>query len=108
MASDPKFVDFVVDQISPAGEILAKKMFGEYGLYCNGKFFGLICDDKFFVKPTQAGRDFIGTPVEAPPYEGAKNSFLIEDRIDNSDWLSELVRLTAAELPEPKPKKKKK
>ena len=83
-------------------------MFGEYGLYCNGKFFGMICDDKFFVKPTASGKAYIGTPTEAPPYPGAKNCFLIEEQLDNSEWLCELVRLTAAELPEPKPKKKKK
>ena len=46
--------------------------------------------------------------VEAPPYPGAKLSFLIGDRIEDGEWLSELVRITVRELPEPKPKKKKK
>ena len=32
MASDQAFVDFVVAQIGNAGDITAKKMFGEYGL----------------------------------------------------------------------------
>jgi TfoX/Sxy family transcriptional regulator of competence genes len=67
----------------------------------------LICDNKLFIKPTEAGRAFIGEVVEAPAYPGAKNSFLIEDQLEDSDWLSELVRLTVEELPEPKPKKKK-
>jgi len=44
---------------------------------------------------------------EAPPYTGAKNSFLIGDKIDDREWLSELVRITVLELPEPKPKKRK-
>ena len=44
MASDQKFVDFVIDQISNAGDITAKKMFGEYGIYADGKLFGLICE----------------------------------------------------------------
>ena len=108
MASNPDFVKYVEEQIADAGEILSKKMFGEYGLYCNGKFFGLICDDKFFVKPTEPGREYIGQPVEAPPYEGAKNSFLIEEQLDNREWVAELVRITTAALPKPKPKKKKK
>ena len=108
MASDSYFVEYVVEQISPAGDIICKKMFGEYGLYCDGKFFGMICDDKFFVKPTATGKTYIGTPTEAPPYPGAKNCFLIEEQLEDSAWLSELVRLTAAALPEPKPKKKKK
>lgn len=104
MASDQKFVDFVVEQIQNAGEITAKKMFGEYGVYSDGKLFGLICDNKLFIKPTTAGRAFIGEVVEAPPYPGAKNSFLIEDKIEDREWLSELVRISVKELPVPKKK----
>jgi hypothetical protein len=35
-------------------------------------------------------------------------SFLVEDKIEDHVWLSTLVKLTVNELPEPKPKKKKK
>ncbi len=108
MASNQDYVDFVVGQIKNAGQITAKKMFGEYGVYSNEKIFGLICDNKLFVKPTEAGRVFIGNVVEAPPYPGAKPSFLIEDKVEDRDWISQLVKITVAELPEPKPKKKKK
>ena len=107
MATDKAFVDFVLDQIENAGEITAKKMFGEYGVFSNGKIFALICDNKLFIKPTESGRTFIQDVVEAPPYKGAKPSFLIEDKIEDRDWLSELVRISLKELPEPKPKKKK-
>lgn len=108
MASDQKFVDYIVEQIEYAGKITAKKMFGEYGIYADEKIFGLICDNKLFIKPTNAGREFIGDVTEAPPYPGAKPSFLIEDKIEDSKWLSELVRVSVNELPLPKPKKKKK
>lgn len=108
MASDQKFVDFVTDQIKGTGEIVAKKMFGEYGLYSDGKIVGLICDNKLFIKPTKSGEKFIGKVVQSPPYPGAKPSFLIEDKIEDSAWLSELVRISVKELPEPKLKPKKK
>ena len=45
MASNPSFVQYIADQCSGAGEIITKKMFGDYGIYCDGKIFGLICDD---------------------------------------------------------------
>ena len=106
MASDQKFVDFITDQIKRAGEITAKKMFGEYGIYSDGILFGLICDNKLFIKPAKSGREFIGEVVESPPYPGAKPSFLIEDKIEDSEWLSKLVRISIKELPEPKKKKK--
>ena len=107
MATEINFLDFVLEQIKNSGEITSKKIFGEYGIYSDEKLFGLICDNKLFIKPTNSGRKFIGNVVEAPPYEGAKPSFLIDDKIEDSEWLSELVRISLKELPAPKPKKKK-
>lgn len=107
MASDKSFVEFVADQIEHAGVITYRAMFGEYGIYADGKIFGLICDNKLFIKPTETGRMFIHDVVEAPPYPGAKPGFLIEEKLEDRDWLSELVRITIKELPEPKPKKRK-
>ena len=108
MASDLEFVKFAVDQVKGAGEISYRMMFGEYAVYCEGKIVALICDNQFFVKPTEAGRSFIGDVVEAPPYPGAKPSFLIGEQIEDTDWVSNLIRLTEQELPKPKPKKKRK
>jgi len=107
MGSNLSFVEFVADQMVGAGDITFRMMFGEYGFYCDGKIVALVCDDQLFVKPTEAGRKFIKDPVESPPYPGAKNYFLIEEQIENRDWVSMLIKVTAEELPEPKPKKKK-
>jgi TfoX/Sxy family transcriptional regulator of competence genes len=107
VASDLSFVQYVIDQLDDDCGASYRKMFGEFGLYSDAKLFGLICDNRLFIKPTEGGRAFIGTPTEAPPYPGAKPSFVIEDRIDDGAWLSELVRITARERPLPKPKKKK-
>jgi len=108
MASTQDFIDFIMTQADDAGHITSRKMFGEYALYCNGKVVALVCDDQLFVKPTKTGREFIENVVEAPPYPGAKLYFLIEDKCENREWLSHLIKITANELPEPKPKTKKK
>ena len=108
MASDLSFVEYVVDQLAEDCAVTYKKMFGEFGLFSDAKMFGMICDNRLFVKPTEGGRAFIGDVVEAPPYPGAKPIFLIEDQIEDAEWLSELVRITTSELPVPKPKKRKK
>ena len=98
-------VDFVLEQMADAGEVSARKMFGEYGIYCRGKIVALFCDDQLFVKPTAAGKAFIGKVKEGAPYPGAKPWLLIAgDRCEDGEWLSELVRLTERELPAPKPK----
>ena len=105
MASDRKTVAFIVDQIAAAGDVSAKSMFGEYGLYCDGRMVAMICDDRLFVKPTPAGRAVAGDVEEAPPYPGAKPCLVIDaDRWDEGDWLADLIRVSAAALPLPKPR----
>jgi TfoX/Sxy family transcriptional regulator of competence genes len=107
MASEKEFVEFVTEHIVDAGNIRAKAMFGEYVIYSDEKLFALICENQLFIKPTAAGRSFLKNVIESPPYPGAKPCFLIEENFDDQAWLSELVRITVKELPEPKPKKKK-
>lgn len=108
MANDPDFIQYVCDQIDDAGEVSYRHMFGGTTLYSNGKVVALICDNQLFVKPTEAGRRFIGEVTEAPAYEGSKNFFLVGDEIDDAEWLSELVRRTERALPGPKARSKKK
>lgn len=106
MASNSDFVQYIVDQCGGAGEIMVKKMFGDYGIYCNGKIFGLICDDCFYLKPTEEVRPLLRIVDMRPPYDGAKDYFYIAD-VDDRDYLSEIVRETYKVLPEPKTKKKR-
>ena len=104
MASNANFVQYIADQCAGAGEIAVKKMFGDYGIYCDGKIFGLICDNRFYLKPTEAARALLRLEELRPPYEGAKDYFYIAD-VDDRDYLSELVRVTCRALPEPKKRK---
>ena len=108
MAQGLEFVEYITDQVDNSCNLTHRMMFGGCTLYLDGKVVALICDDQLFVKPTRAGRAFIGNVVEAPAYPGAKSSFLIEDQVEDGDWLTKLLTVTAAELPTPRPKKKKK
>lgn len=108
MATKKNIVEYILEQISDAGVISARKMFGEYAIYCDGKVVALVCDDQLFVKPTKAGKKFIGHVFEAPPYPGAKPYYLISgEQWDDADWLVELIKVSTTELPLPKAKKKK-
>ena len=106
MSSNADFVQYIADQCSGAGEIITKKMFGDYGIYCDGKIFGLICDDRFYLKPTDAVRPMLREVVLRPPYDGAKDYFYITD-VDDRDYLSGLVKETCKALPELRSKKRK-
>jgi TfoX/Sxy family transcriptional regulator of competence genes len=99
-------VNYLVEQMADAGSVSARKMFGEYGVYCDGPMVALICNDQLFVKPSAAGRQHIGDVVEVPPYKGAKPCFLIPaEHWDDREWLSQLIRATASELPPPAQKR---
>lgn len=105
MASSEEFVTYVAEQLADAGTIIYKKMFGEYGIYCDGTFFACVCDNQFFVKITDEGQKILQNPETAPPYEGAKPSFLITE-LDDKELLCKLAITTCESLSKSKPKKR--
>lgn len=108
MASNKNTVDYILEQISGAGVVSARKMFGEYAIYCDQKVIALVCDDQLFIKPTEAGKKFLKDYTEGFPYPGAKPYYLISGVLwEDSDWLTELAHITAIDLPAPKAKAKK-
>ena len=76
MASSPEFMQSVAARLEDAGTITYRKMFGEYCVYCDGKPFGCVCDDRLFVKITEPGGHILdpfagsGTTVLAAVQEG--------------------------------------
>ena len=110
MSTAQSTIDYLHDQLVSVSGVSARKMFGEYAIYVGTKVVALVCDDILFVKITDAGKECVGAKYkEGFAYKGAKASMQIpEDLIEDRGWLSELIEITAKELPEPKPKKKKK
>ncbi|MDO4269962.1 MAG: TfoX/Sxy family protein [Eubacteriales bacterium] len=105
MASRLEFVEFVCEQLSEAGAVTYKRMFGEFGLYCGGKFFATVEDDMLCLKITEPGRALLPGVEIVEPHEGA-HYFYIEN-LDDRAFLAKLVRATCDALPAPRPKKKK-
>ena len=98
MASHLDYVEFVMEQMAGAGTITYKRMFGEYGLYCDGKYFAAVCDGRLLIKITPAGAAlWPGCPRDIP-YEGGGEMFLPD--VDDRERLAELVRVTCAALPD--------
>lgn len=109
MATRKETMDFILDQLTMLENVSARKMFGEYALYCDGKVVALVCDDILYVKITEAGREMLGDNYqEGYAYPGAKVSMLVEgDLIEDRQWFSRLISVTADSLPVPKIKKRK-
>lgn len=83
MASSPDVVEYICFQLRHAGDISFKKMFGEYGLYCDRKYFGLVCDNQLFVKITEPGLKLLPQQEQGSPYPGARPHFLMTELDDD-------------------------
>ena len=105
MSTNREYVEFICDQAKSARNIRFQAMFGEFAIYCDEKVVALVCDNQLFLKPNPETRALLATVTEAPPYPGAKPSFLISDLVDDRALLAKLFRLTADALPAPRPKK---
>ena len=103
MASTKEYLDFILEQLSGLDEINCRAMMGEYVLYCRGRVFGGIYDDRLLVKPVPAAVKMMPDARMELPYDGAKEMILVDD-VDNREFLCELVESMWEELPERKKK----
>jgi DNA transformation protein len=82
MSTSEETVVYILDQLSAVGVVRARKMFGDYALYCDEKVVGLVCDDQLFIKYTDAGRKFAeGRYTPGFAYKGARESMNVTDGI---------------------------
>jgi TfoX/Sxy family transcriptional regulator of competence genes len=104
MATGKDTMAYIEEQLAGL-PIRTRPMFGEYGVYCDDKVVGFVCDDTFFIKP--AGIELPGTYL-APAYPGSKDYNAVpRELLDDADWLQNAIRATADALPAQKPKKPK-
>ncbi len=102
MASSKEYLEFVLDQLSDLSPMISyRAMMGEYLLYYRGKIFGGIYDDRFLVKPTASAKRMMPDALYECPYEGAKEMLSV-DRIDDRDFLCDLLNAMVNELPDPR------
>lgn len=56
MAVSNAYLDFIIEQLDPLGEITSKHMFGGAGLYLNGLMFALVANDQLYLKVDESSR----------------------------------------------------
>jgi TfoX/Sxy family transcriptional regulator of competence genes len=101
MASGRDYLEFILDQLSGAGDVDSRAMMGEYVLYYRGKVIGGIYDDRFLVKPTPSALAMMPQAEKEIPYGGAKEMLLV-DNVEDREFLRELLETMYGEIPAPK------
>lgn len=100
------FIDYLSEKFNGA-DVTVRPMMGEYLIYYKGKLVGDICDNRLLVKPVESAKRLLPGAELQPPYDGAKPLILVEDT-DDGEFLLRLFEAMYPELPEPKPKKRRK
>ncbi len=101
MASTDDYNKYVLDLLSPLGDVSSRKMMGEYLLYYRGKLFGGIYDNRLLLKTTPSASGAFHESVL--PYDGSKQPMLVVDT-ENSELVCGVISKMYDELPEKKSK----
>jgi len=66
------YIDFLLEQFEPLGDVTVRAMFGGHGLYCDSVFFALVSNNAVFLKADDANRGEFEARHLKPfrPYEG--------------------------------------
>ena len=57
MKASPEYLNFVMDKLSPIGDVKSRAMFGGYGIFYEGFMFALIAEDTLYFKVNESNRD---------------------------------------------------
>lgn len=104
MACSSEFIDFIVEVLSPLGDVRSRKMMGDYVIYVNEKCVITACDNNAFIKKLSCIADLMADAEVGCAYEGAKEGYILtfEDQAKARKVISTLWEA----LPFPKNKKK--
>ena len=57
MKATPEFLNFVLEKLSPVGDVKSRAMFGGYGIFNEGLMFALISEDTLYFKVNESNRN---------------------------------------------------
>ena len=86
MPTSDSRISFLTDQLGGAGEVRMKKMFGEFGVYLDEVFIGVVCDDQLFLKVTPGGKCWSARGISRPPTPAPN----LPSRSPKSGWKNEI------------------
>ena len=89
------FVDYVLELLEPLGGCSARAMFGGHGIYRDGGIFGLVINDRLYLKAdAQTEAEFVEAGSAAFVYQGKDRAVqmsywsLPEDALESSEEMA--------------------
>ncbi len=104
MACSTEYINFILEVLSPLGEVRSRKMMGDYVIYLNGKCVITACDNNAFIKKLSCIEELMKDAEVGRAYEGAKEGYILS--FDNQANARKVISTLWEALPFPKSKKK--
>jgi DNA transformation protein len=90
MKASPEFLSFVMEKLSPMGDIKSRAMFGGYGIFHEGLMFSLIADDILYFKVSDSNREIYEKAKSKPFPHGISYwevpTEVLEDNTQLHEW----------------------
>ena len=92
-----EYLSFVMDKLSPIGEIKSRAMFGGYGVFHQGLMFALISEDTLYFKVNESNRDMYKRAQSKPFPHGISYwevpADILEDEAKLQEWAHSSIRI---------------
>lgn len=107
MATSKEYALFVENLFRGLDGFSMKRMFGEYGIYLQGRVLGFLCDEQILLQDTPTARKLLPDAERKELFPGSKLFIIFSDE-GNHHLLQSVAQAIWEELPVPKPRKSRK
>ena len=107
MATSREYAFFVENLFRGVDGFSMKRMFGEYGIYLQGRVLGFLCDEQILLQDTPTARKLLPDAEKKELFPGSKLFIIFSDE-GNHHLLQSVAQAMWEELPVPKPRKGRK
>lgn len=107
MATSREYALFVENLFRGVEGFSMKRMFGEYGIYLQGRVLGFLCDEQILLQDTPTARKLLPNAERKELFPGSKLFIIFSDE-GNHHLLQSVAQAMWEELPVPKPRKSRK
>lgn len=104
MATSREYALFVENLFRGVDGFSMKRMFGEYGIYLQGRVLGFLCDEQILLQDTPTARKLLPDAERKELFPGSKLFIIFSDE-GNHHLLQSVAQAMWEELPVPKPRK---
>ena len=94
MKASLEYVNFVMEKLSPIGDIKSRAMFGGYGIFHEGLMFALISEDTLYLKVNESNRDMYKRAQSKPFPHGISYWEVPTDVLEENTMLHEWANIS--------------